>query len=261
MTQAPPHQTAEALTAAQGISHAFFGRAGGVSEGVYASLNTGYGSNDTIGAVYENRALCAAALGAPADNLITARQVHSPRAVIADGPWSRDDAPEADAIVTDRPGLAIGILAADCMPFLLADPEAGIIGAAHAGWRGALAGILEGCISAMQLIGAKPERIVAALGPCLRQPNFEVGMDVYEAFTARHSASARFFGPGASAQKRQLDLAGFGVWRLAECGVETVESVDACTLAHPDLYFSNRASKRAGEQDYGRNLSAIVLRA
>ena len=253
----PPHLVSLALRAA-GARHGFFGRDGGVSTGIFASLNTGPGSNDAPEAVAENRARCAGALGVSPDRLLTVHQIHSAKAVVVNGPWT-GERPKADAMATSERGLALGVLAADCMPFLFADKEAGVIGAAHAGWRGALAGVLEATIAAMCDLGAEPARIAAALGPCLRQPNFEVGLDLLEEFTAKHPQAERFFAAGKRPEKRQLDLAGFGRWRLAEAGVETLDDMDVCTLGAPERYFSYRASRRAGESDYGRNLSAISL--
>lgn len=240
-----------------GITHGFFGRAGGVSTGLFGSLNTGLGTGDAPAAVRENRARCASALGAA--TLITLHQIHSADVVAVDAPWSDDLRPRADGLVTVRPGVALGVLAADCMPFLFVDPKSLVIGAAHAGWRGALAGVLEATVRAMTSLGAEPSRIVAALGPCLRQRNFEVGLDVVDAFAQKHPAAIRFFAPGVSAGKRQLDLAGFGAWRLALSGVETFDDLSVCTLAEPETYFSYRAARRASEPDYGRNLSAIAL--
>ncbi|GAB4526934.1 MAG: peptidoglycan editing factor PgeF [Amphiplicatus sp.] len=254
---APPHLVSPRL-AATGVGHGFFGRKGGVSKGEYESLNTGLASGDDPACVAENRARCAGALGVAPERLLTLRQVHSARAIAVAEPWE-GPGPEADAMVTDRPGIALGALAADCMPILFADPEAGVIGAAHAGWRGALAGVLESTVSLMACLGAEPARIVAALGPCLRQPNFEVGLDLVEAFLARHPASGRFFAPGARPEKRQLDLAGFARWRLAEAGVGTLDDLGVCTLADPQTYFSYRDGRRRGADVYGRNLSAIVL--
>ncbi len=247
-----------ALLSQAGARHGFFGRAGGVSLGAFASLNTGLGSGDNPQQVEINRSRCAIALGTAPDHLLTLRQVHSPRAVLVNEPWS-GQGPEADGMVTKRKGVALGVLAADCMPFLFIDSEAGVIGAAHAGWRGALAGVLEATIDLMRAEGAEPSRIVAGLGPCLRQPNFEVGLDLVEAFVSKHSASERFFAASPAPKKRQLDLAGFGRWRLAVCGVTRFDDTGVCTLARPDDYFSYRASRRAGATDYGRNLSAIAL--
>jgi len=172
---------------------------------------------------------------------------------IADGPV------QADALVTNQPGIMLGVLAADCMPFLFADPVAGIIGAAHAGWRGALSGILDQTIRAMTKLGANPMNIHACLGPCLRQPNFEVGFDLVSEFLEKYPQTERFFLPGKNDEKRQLDLASFGFWRLCENGVFHTDDIGICTLANPDQYFSYRHSRQVNAPDYGRNLSAIVI--
>jgi hypothetical protein len=242
-----------------GIAHGFFTRDGGVSSPPYQTLNTGPGSNDRPEDIVENRRRCALALGVAPERLLTAYQVHSPDVKVVTVPWP-DGAEKADGLVTKTPGLALGVLAADCMPFLFADAEAGVIGAAHAGWRGALAGVLENTIAAMRSLGAKPERIAAAVGPCLRQPNFEAGLDLLETFIAKHPESERFFAPGLTPDKRQLDLVGFGRWRLAQSGVKQLDDLGLCTLAGPNRFFSYRAMRRASEADYGRNLSAIALK-
>ncbi len=242
-----------------GLAHGFFSRDGGVSVPPYATLNTGPGSDDRPDAVAENRRRCALALGVAPNRLLTGYQVHSPDVRLVEAPW--ENGPEkVDGLVTKTPGLALGVLAADCMPFLFADAEAEIVGSAHAGWRGALAGVLENTVAAMIKLGARPERIRAAAGPCLRQPNFEVGLDLLEAFTKKHPAAERFFAPGASPDKRQLDLVGFGRWRLEESGVTKIDDIGLCTLEAPDRFFSYRAMRRRGEADYGRNLSAIALK-
>lgn len=250
-----PHLQSAALRDA-GAAHGFFGRAGGVSTGIFSSLNAGLGSGDDPANTAENRMRCREALGA--DHLLTLHQLHSPDAVIVTEPWT-GQGPKADGMATRLKGVALGVLAADCMPFLFIDREAEVIGAAHAGWRGALAGVLEATIQAMASIGASADRIVAAVGPCLRQENFEVGQDVVGAFTAKHPQAEQFFAPGASAQKRQFDLAGFGRSRLAAAGVWRQDDLGVCTLGDPGAYFSYRASRRALEPDYGRNLSAIAL--
>ncbi len=259
---APPVVTPPFLTAgilgADGAVHGFFSRAGGVSKGDYAALNTGPGSGDDAGGVAENRRRCAAALAVDSGHLLTGYQTHSADVITVAEPW-RGAPARADALVTRTPGLAIGVLTADCMPFLFLDRQARVVAAAHAGWRGALAGVLENTIAAMVRAGAKTENIRAAAGPCLRQPNFEVGIDLVHAFTARHPESDRFFSPGVNDKKRQLDLAGYGAWRLRNAGVKKLDDLGVCTLAEPDRYFSYRAAMRAGQTDYGRNLSAIAL--
>lgn len=241
-----------------GVRHGFFSRAGGVSKGVYASLNTGPGSGDDAATVSENRRRCAAAVGVAPDRLVTNYQVHSSDVVHVEGPHAKD-APRADALVTATPGLALGVLAADCMPWLFYEPDARIIGAAHAGWRGALAGVLENTVAAMENLGADRARIRAAVGPCMRQQNFEVGLELIDAFEKRHAGAEQFFAPGVRDDKRQLDLVGFGKWRLRAANVTALDDVEVCTLEKSDQYFSYRASMRAGAPDYGRNLSAIAL--
>ncbi|MEO0398854.1 MAG: peptidoglycan editing factor PgeF [Pseudomonadota bacterium] len=260
----PPFLTADALES-PGVVHGFFGRAGGVSKPPYEGLNTGTGSADAPEAVAENRRRCAAALDLPLKRLLSVYQVHSPNVVAVDGPWPSAPGgglirPEADALVTNKENLALGVLAADCMPVLMVDAEARVIGAAHAGWRGALAGVLEATVRKMTDLGADPSRIIAAFGPCLRQPQFEVGLDLVDAFTAPYPEATRFFRAGAPPEKRQFDLVGFGHWRLREAGVQKIDDVNCCTLAQPDAYFSYRASRRAGIEAYGRNLSAIALK-
>jgi hypothetical protein len=251
----PPYLRAATLEQSV-VEHGFFGRAGGVSEGIYATLNAGLGSTDDPTRVAENRDRCRRALSA--DHLLTLYQIHSAEAVIVTEPWS-GAGPKADGMATRAKGVALGVLAADCMPFLFADAEAGVIGAAHAGWRGALGGVLEATITAMIRIGARADRIRAAVGPCMRQPNFEVGPDVFGAFTAKYPQSEQFFAPGVSPEKRQLDLVGFGAGRLADIGVAPLDDVGPCTVAQADHYYSYRVSRRRGEPDYGRNLSAIAL--
>ncbi|MEL6365097.1 MAG: peptidoglycan editing factor PgeF [Pseudomonadota bacterium] len=256
---APFRLTAPPLAALSGVAHGFFGRAGGVSTGVYESLNTGLGSDDDPDAVNENRVRCAVVLGVAHDRLLTCRQVHSPIVVYAAEPWE-GPAPEADAILTDAPGLAVGALAADCMPVLFAEPDAGLVASAHAGWRGALAGVLEATVEEMAARGAVRERIIAALGPCLRRENFEVGLDLVDAFTEKYPYAETFFHDDpARADKRRLDLAAYASWRLDAVGVALAWDAERCTLGEPDVWFSHRHSKKTGARDYGRNLSAIAL--
>lgn len=253
----PPFLRSRALDAPD-IRHGFFGRAGGVSTGIFASLNCGLGSEDARANARENRARAAAALGVAPDRLVTLHQVHSPRAIIVDAP-PEGDRPQADGMATKTKGLALGVLAADCMPVLFADADAGVIGAAHAGWRGALAGVLEATVAAMVTLGADPARIAAALGPCLRPPHFQVGEDLIAAFLNRYSEADRFFSEDPEPHRRQIDLAAFARWRLRSVGVTHFDDLGISTLAAPDAYFSYRASRQAGEADYGRNLSAIAL--
>jgi YfiH family protein len=242
-----------------GIRHAFFTRAGGVSGGVYASLNAGVGSDDAPRNVTENRARMAGAMGVPLERFLTCYQIHSPQAVVAVAPWSAEARPRADAIVTAVAGLAIGVSTADCGPVLFADGEARVIGAAHAGWRGALAGVTDQTIAAMERLGAARARIVAALGPMIRQPNYETGSDLRDRFVAADPANARFFRPAAREQHFMFDLAVYVAARLAAAGVGTIEDVDACTYADAEKFFSYRRMTHRGEADYGRHINAIVL--
>lgn len=250
---------AAALTDVTGIRHAFFTRAGGVSSGIYASLNAGVGSHDDPANVAANRARMAAALGVPAERFLTCYQLHSPDAVVADQPWAAEARPRADAIVTRVPGLAIGVSTADCGPVLFADPQARVIGAAHAGWRGALGGVTDATIAAMEHLGAVRGRIVAALGPMIRQPNYETGLDLWERFTAADPANARFFTPAAREHHFMFDLAGYVAARLSAAGVGTIEDIGACTYADPERFYSYRRMTHRQEADYGRHVNAIVL--
>jgi YfiH family protein len=250
---------ARALSALPGIRHAFFTRAGGVSDGVYASLNGGIGSDDAPGKVSENRARMAASLGVAPDRLITAYQIHSPQVVVADQPWPQSDRPRADAIVTRTAGLAIGISTADCGPVLLADRHAGVIGAAHAGWRGALTGVIEATVAAMETLGAARHRMVAAAGPMIRQPNYEVGQELVDRFLADDAGNARHFAAAPRADHALFDLAGYVVARLRQARVAEIEDVGFCTYADPAQFFSYRRTTHRAERDYGRHVNAIVL--
>jgi YfiH family protein len=245
------------LSQAPGVRHGFFTRRGGVSTGVYDSLNVGVGSRDDPEAVQKNRARAAAAIGVSSDALLTAYQIHSARAVIVDAPWGQR--PEADAVITATPAIACGALSADCAPVLLADAEAGVVGAAHAGWRGALGGVIEAAVAAMQTQGARRGRIVAAVGPCIAQASYEVGLEFQDHFVAEAPGSERFFAPGREPGKRQFDLPGFVIARLREAGVGHAEWIGRDSCAEEGLFFSNRRGVLRGEPDYGRLLSAIVL--
>jgi YfiH family protein len=239
------------------LPHGFLGRRGGVSKGELAGLNVGYGSNDERAAIDENRRRAVAAL-APRAQLVTVHQVHSADAVIAEGPWPQDHRPHADALVSDRPGLLLGILTADCAPVLFADEATGVIGAAHAGWRGAFAGITDSTIAAMERLGASRERICAAVGPCIGPASYEVD----EGFRARildaDPANARFFTDGP-AGKPHFDLPRYVVHRLLAGGIGEVEALHLDTYADADRFFSYRRATHRGEADYGRQLSAIAL--
>jgi purine-nucleoside/S-methyl-5'-thioadenosine phosphorylase / adenosine deaminase len=248
---------ASSLARSDRIRHGFFTRAGGVSQGVYATLNGGTGSNDTPDKVAQNRARMAAALGVAPDRLLTAYQIHSPNVVTVDQPWN--ERPRADAIVTRTPKLAVGVSTADCGPLLFADSEAGVVGAAHAGWRGALTGVIEATLAAMEALGAKRSRIAAALGPTIRQPNYEVGPEFIERFLAADPANARFFAPATREGHALFDLTGYIAERVRRAGVDDFEDLGLCTFAEPERFFSYRRMTRLGEPDYGRHINAIAL--
>ena len=252
----PKPATAENLAAVPGVAHGFFTRAGGVSQGLYATLNCGLGSQDSPDAVQENRSRVATHLGA--NSVLTAHQVHGTTALVVDAPWPLNERPRADAVVTATRGLAVGVLTADCAPILFADARAGVIAAAHAGWRGALAGIIESTIDAMQLLGARPEHIVAAVGPCIGQPAYQVGPEFEQAFLEREPANARFFmrpGPGA---RPHFDLGAYALARLDRAGIASNQRSKFCTYSAAG-FFSFRRSQASQEPDYGRQISAIVL--
>ena len=237
-----------------GIPHGFMGRGGGVSVGTVAGLNVGLGAEDDEAAVVENRRRAVDAV-LPGARLVTLYQVHSPVAVTATEPWPRDGRPRADAMATDRPGLLLGIVTADCAPVLLADREAGVIGAAHAGWRGAQGGVLEAVVAEMARLGAQPVRIVAAIGPAIAQPSYEVD----DAFRARFAAAdLALFAPGRPGHW-QFDLAGYVAARLASAGVGRVESLGLDTYADDGRFFSYRRATHRGEPTYGRQISLIGL--
>jgi YfiH family protein len=242
-----------------GIRHAFFTRSGGVSTGLYASLNGGVGSQDDAGKVVENRARMAAALGVEPRRLLTAYQSHSPNVVVAEAPWTTGDRPRADAIVTRMRALAIGVTTADCGPVLLADPRTGVIGAAHAGWRGALTGVVEATVAAMERLGAARGQIRAAIGPMIRQTSYEVGPDLVARFRAEDPAASRFFAPAKREAHAMFDLAGYIAARLKRAGITAVEDTELCTYADPERFFSYRRTTHHAEADYGRHVNAIAL--
>jgi YfiH family protein len=250
---------ARSLSALPGIRHAFFTRAGGVSDGLYESLNGGIGSNDTPANVTENRARMAATLGVAPDRLLSLYQIHSAKVVVAEAPWKTADRPRADAMVTRVPRLAIGIGTADCGPVLIADPDARVVGAAHAGWRGALTGVIEATIEAMEKLGADRARLVAAAGPMISRHNYEVGDDLIQRFRAADEDSARFFAPAERPDHAMFDLPGYIVARLKRAGVTRIEDLGLCTYADPAQFYSYRRSTHCAEPDYGRHINAIVL--
>jgi polyphenol oxidase len=242
-----------------GIRHGFFTKQGGVSDGVYAALNCGLGSNDDAAKVLENRARVARHLGSQSDHVVTLFQTHSATALIVDQPISRDAVPKADAVVTRTPGLVIGALAADCNPVLFADPVAKIVAAAHAGWRGALGGILESTITAMESLGADRTRMVAAVGPCINQASYEVGAEFEAEFLTASAAYDVFFHRASPTSRPHFDLPGFVMMRLGRAGVGTTERVAPCTYENESKFFSFRRATHRKEQDYGRQISAIMV--
>ena len=239
------------------VPHGFLGRGGGVSAGELAGLNVGYGSGDDRQAIDENRRRAIAAV-LPGADLATVHQVHSATAVYVQQPWPQDQRPHADAMVTDRPGLLLGILTADCAPVLLADAEAGVVGAAHAGWRGALAGVTDATIAAMEELGAKRDRIAAAVGPCIAQPSYEVDEGFRTRFVETDIATSRFFTEGPWG-KPHFDLAGYVAHRLKTAGIAEVELLNLDTYAQVERFYSYRRATHSGEADYGRQASLIGL--
>lgn len=243
-----------------GVAHAFFGREGGASDGIYSSLNAGPGSKDNPDRVAENRSRIAATLDLTPDRLLSVYQVHSAKAVVVSEPFAGryEDRPQADAMATNISGLALSILTADCGPILLADPEAKVIGAAHAGWKGALGGVLESALDAMVSLGAQKSRILAAVGPCIAQASYEVGPEFLLQFTAADRENERFF-KGGQGDRLHFDLKGYCAARLQSAGVGRIDILPQDTCAMENAYFSNRRAVKRQEGDYGRNLSAIVL--
>lgn len=240
-----------------GVRHGFFTRSGGVSDGIYAGLNVGTGSDDDPAHVAENRRRVAGWMGVALDRLVTVHQVHSPDVVTVERPFS-GERPRADGMVTDRPGLALGVLTADCGPVLFAEPEARVVGAAHAGWKGALTGVLEATIAAMERLGARRQRIAAVLGPAIGRANYEVGPEFVARFTAAAPGNARYFSPSGKAGHALFDLNGYTLDRLAAAGV-AASSLGRCTYAEEPLFYSYRRTTHRGERDYGRQVAAILL--
>lgn len=251
--------TVEVLRAANLGSdpHGFLGRRGGVSTGEMAGLNVGFGSSDDRDSIAENRKLAIAAV-LPGAELTTVHQVHSADAVYVERPWAQDQRPHADAMATDRPGLLLGILTADCAPVLLADGEAGVVGAAHAGWRGALAGVTDSAIAAMEGLGARRDRIAAAVGPCIGQASYEVGEAFQQRFLDQDSANQRVF-IGGPAGKPHFDLEAYVVARLTAAGIASVEALGLDTYVDATRFYSYRRSTHRGEDDYGRQISMIAI--
>jgi YfiH family protein len=253
--------TSPNLSRLAGIAHAFFTREGGVSEGVYAALNGGLGSGDERARVIENRKRMAAALDVAPECFATVFQVHSPDVIVVDEPWDEGARPRADAMVTRRPGLAIAVSSADCGPLLFADEEARVIGAAHAGWKGALTGVIEATVAAMEGQGAKRARIRAALGPMISRAAYEVGPEFKARFLEADATHAKFFTPSPRDGHTMFDLPAFIGERLRQAGVGGVDDLARCTYGDEALFFSYRRMTHRGETDYGRHLSAIALKA
>ena len=246
------------LAAVPGVRHAFFTREGGVSTGLYSSLNVGRGSKDEAADVAENRRRAAAWFGAEPGSLLTCYQIHSATVLVSERAWG-DERPEGDGVVTTESGLVCGALSADCAPVLLADPYARVVAAVHAGWRGALAGVVESAVDAMTQRGASPMQITAVVGPCIGPQSYEVGEDFLRAFTDKDAAYEAFFAPAGAAGKRMFDLPEFVLSRLRAAGVQRCEWVGRDTYAEEALFYSNRRAVHRGEADYGRLLSAIAL--
>lgn len=239
------------------MRHGFLGRQGGVSQGIYASLNVGLGSADDAANVQENRRRALAAV-APDATLVSVHQVHSPTCLVVEAPIPLDQRPPADAMVTKTPGLALSILTADCAPILFADSVAGVIGAAHAGWKGALGGVIAATLSAMEGLGAKRDQIAAAIGPCIAKASYEVDAGFYRRFVEENAENDRFFSAG-QAGHHYFDLEGFCAAQLARAGVRQIDMLGTDTYAHPERYFSYRRTTHKKEPDYGRQLSLIAL--
>ncbi|CAN1539976.1 yfiH Multicopper polyphenol oxidase (laccase) [Rhabdaerophilaceae bacterium] len=241
------------------VRHAFFTRVGGVSSGLYESLNGGIGSDDDPANVRENRARMAGWMGVAPDHFLSLYQIHSPTVLTVTGPWATASRPQADAMVTTTPGIALAVGAADCGPILFADPRAGVVGAAHSGWKGAIGGVLEATLLAMEVLGASRSNITVALGPMLSQQNYEVGPEFRAQFVADDSTNADFFRPGLRPDHSHFDLPGFIARRLKKAGAGKVEDCGLCTYADEARFYSYRRKTHRGEADYGRLLAAIRL--
>lgn len=254
-----PEQLKSDVLSDLGVAHGFFTRNGGVSVAPFASLNCAYASNDVPDSVSENRRRIARSLSENVTSICTNSQVHGSRVTLVRNNWQDATVPEGDALVTREAGYALSILTADCVPVLLAERDAGIIGAAHAGWKGALAGVVEATVSAMEQLGARRQKIVAATGPAIQQSSYEVGPEVREAFAAADEETGRFFLPSENAGHFQFDLPQMVVSRLEAAGIEHMDAFKADTYEEKDLFFSYRRSTHARESDYGRMLSSIIL--
>lgn len=257
----PPSEEAPALKRfSMHVRHGFFGRRGGVSTGVYGSLNCGHGSGDEPEKVTENRRRVCQALGSSLEGLASPRQIHSAKAIATDKAYEPNERPECDALVTKRPGLLLGVLAADCAPIVLCDPHNGVIAAIHAGWRGAVGGVIESAVEVMGQLGADPSKTVAGVGPCLSQQSFEVGPDLADAVLDATPWAEHLFAAGRG-DRQYFDLKRYCLGRLARLGVAHMDALADDTLTQPEDYFSHRASVKAGQRDCGRNMTGIMLLA
>ncbi len=251
--------TSETLSSLAGIRHGFATRNGGVSNGLYTTLNCGLGSDDNQDNVAENRSRVAKRLGVAPEALVSPHQIHSADVVVAHTPWAPGDGPKADGVVTAIPGLAIAISTADCVPVLLADPRAKVVGAVHAGWRGALSGVLEATLSTMEALGADRNRISAVIGPAISQAAYEVGEEFEARFLASDEANVRFFERSSQDSRPFFNLTGYIAARLQAAGARDAEDLQLCTYRDKQRFFSYRRSCHNDEADYGRQISAILI--
>jgi hypothetical protein len=247
------------LTGIPNVRHGFFTREGGYSTGPYASLNCGFGSRDDETAVQKNRELVATRLGVDADHLMTVWQSHSPDVVMVEAVWDVREPPDADAMVTRRPGMALGVLTADCTPILFADRGGRAVGVAHAGWKGALGGILEAAIAAFESQGVQAQDLTATIGPTIGQANYEVGPEFFDKFVVENPENKRFFAASSRNRHHLFDLPGYVKTKLEALGLTEIEDLGLCTYADESRFFSYRRATHRGEPDYGRLISAIVL--
>ncbi|HSM19489.1 MAG TPA: peptidoglycan editing factor PgeF [Hyphomicrobiales bacterium] len=247
------------LTAIPNVRHGFFTRQGGHSAGIYASLNCGFGSGDDETAVRKNREAVAARLGVDADHLMTVWQSHSPDVVMVEAAWDVREPPDADAMVTRRPGMALGVLTADCTPILFADRRGRAVGVAHAGWKGALGGILEAAVAAFDSQGVRVTDLTAVIGPTIGQANYEVGPEFYDRFAVEDPENRRFFAASSRNGHHLFDLPGYVRTKLEALGLAEIDDLGLCTYADEERFFSYRRATHRGEPDYGRLISAIVL--
>ncbi len=245
------------LTTVTNVNHGFFTRNGGVSDGIYASLNCGYGSGDDIGRVTENRRRAAEAMGGT--ELCTVHQTHSADCIIVEKPWDYKNAPQADALATNQPGIILGVLTADCLPILFCDPKNGVIGAAHSGWKGAVSGIIEATIDSMKKLGAEPELIIASIGPAIGKDSYEVGAEFYDRFIAARAENSHFFRPSPRPGHHFFDLPGYAKERLAASGISQINIIAQDTYFNDNDFFSYRRTCKRGEPAYGRQISVIMM--